>query len=169
MINENNEIIITTEDAVNVLNVIGKMGMKDDIFNAMKKYFELTYKKESKFHELRDLLIKKHGLDEYEAMSEAERESSTKKILVDNKKFREDFETSNMTYNTEMSAMIVDLVYTFASKIPCAEKEVYKCLAKISGVTAEEISKQELDKTIELIMEIVGSKTFLGFSKLLNR
>lgn len=169
MINENNEIVISTQDAVSVLNVIGKMGMKEDIFNAIKKYFELTYKKESKFNELRDLLIKKHGLDEYEAMSEVERESATKNILVKNKAFREDFEASNMTYNTEMSAIVIDLVYTFASKIPYAEKEVYQCLAKISGVTAEEISKQELDKTIELIMEIVGSKTFLGFSKLLNR
>ena len=55
MINENNEIVISTQDAVSVLNVIGKMGMKEDIFNAIKKYFELTYKKESKFNELRDL------------------------------------------------------------------------------------------------------------------
>ncbi|SCJ00095.1 Uncharacterised protein [uncultured Clostridium sp.] len=169
MINENNEIIITTSEAVEVLRVIDKLNMKKDLFEAIKKYFELNQAREDKLNKLRELIIDKVGLAEYEELSSTDKEITTKKVLIENTEFKDEFEKSMINYNVDLSTLAVDLTYTFASKIPNAEKEVYKCLAKISGKNVKEVEQQEFDKTVDLIMAIGKSKTFLGFSKLLNR
>lgn len=169
MINENNEIVIITSEAVEILRVVEKLNMKKDLFDAIKKYFELNQAREDKLNKLRELIIDKVGLEEYERLSSEDKEITTKKVLIENAEFKDEFEKSMFNYNIDLSTLAVDLTYTFASKIPGAEKEVYKCLAKISGKNVKEVEQQELDKTIDLIKAIAGSKTLLGFSKLLNR
>ena len=71
--------------------------------------------------------------------------------------------------NREMGKIGVDIMYDFMTRLPQAEKEVYKCLAGIYGKTAKEIESQELDETIEQIKKVGQSKTVMGLLKLAIR
>lgn len=163
---ENNEVKITTSEAMEVLRIIKKLGLKEDISNAIETLTELNNRKESKFTELRRLIIKEVGLEEYNNLSEDEKKEITEKIFIENKDFKEEFERVNIECNREMSKLGTNILYDFITALPNAEKEVYKCLSKIYGKKVSEIESQELDETIEQIKKIAQSKTVVGFFNL---
>lgn len=166
---ENNEVKITTSEAMEVLRIVNKLGLKDDIYNAIETQITLDSRKESKFTELRRLIINEVGLEEYKNLSEDEKKEITEKIFIENKDFKEEFERVNIECNREMGKIGFDVMYDFMTRLPQAEKEVYKCLAKIYGKTAKEIELQELDETIEQIKMVGQSKTVMGLFKLAIR
>lgn len=163
---ENNEVKITTSEAMEVLRIVKKIGLKDDISNAIETLTTLNNKKEGKFTELRRLIIKEVGLEEYNNLSEEEKKEISEKIFIENEKFKEEFEKVNIEANREMNKIGVDIMYNFIVALPNAEKEVYKCLGEIYGKTAKEIKEQELDETIEQIKRIAQSPTIMGFFNL---
>lgn len=163
---EHNEVIITTSEAMEVLRIIKKLGLKEDISNAIEKLTALNNRKESKFTELRRLIIKEVGLEEYKNLTEDEKKEMTEKIFIENEDFKEEFEKVNIECNREMSKLGTNILYDFITALPNAEKEVYKCLAKIYGKAVKEIESQQLDETIEQIKKIVQSKTVMVFFKL---
>lgn len=166
---ENNEVIITTSEAMEVLRIIKKLGLKDDISNAIETVTSLNNRKESKFTDLRRLIINEVGLEEYNNLSEDEKKEVTEKIFIENKEFKEEFERVNIECNREMSKLGANILYDFVMALPNAEKEVYKCLAKIYGKTDKEIESQELYETIEQIKKIAQSKTVMGFFNLATK
>ena len=166
---ENNEVKITTNEAMEVLRIIKKLGLKEDISNAIETLTELNNRKESKFTELRRLIIKEVGLEEYNNLSEDEKKEITEKIFIENKDFKEEFERVNIECNREMSKLGANILYDFITALPNAEKEVYKCLSKIYGKKVSEIELQELDETIDQIKKIAQSKTVMGFFNLAIR
>ncbi len=166
---ENNEVKITTREGMDVLRIVNKLGLKEDISNAIETYITLNNRKESKFTDLRRLIIKEVGLEEYNNLSEDKKKEITEKIFIENKDFKEEFEKVNIECNREMGKIGVDIMYDFMTRLPQAEKEVYKCLAGIYGKTAKEIESQELDETIEQIKNVGQSKTVMGLLKLAIR
>ena len=79
---ENNEVKITTSEAMEVLRIVKKLGLKDDISNAIETLTTLNNKKEGKFTELRRLIIKEVGLEEYNNLSDAYDVISTLFVLI---------------------------------------------------------------------------------------
>lgn len=170
MINENNEIIITTAEGVQILNVINKLQMKEDLGDAIAKFTSIEASKTKVFTRLRELMIDKMGLEEYNSLiSDEERSKASEIVLEENREFKKEFNETMIKANMESTKLGMELTYTFASKIPNAEKIVYKCLAKIVGKTEKEIENQGLDETINIITAIAKSKTVLGFMQLLNK
>lgn len=78
---ENNEVKITTSEAMEVLRIIKKLGLKEDISNAIEILTALNNRKESKFTELRRLIIKEVGLEEYKNLTEDEKKEMTEKNI----------------------------------------------------------------------------------------
>ena len=165
---ENNEVKITTSEAMEVLRIIKKLGLKEDISNAIETLMELNNRKESKFTELRRLIIKE-VLEEYNILSEDEKKEITEKIFIENEDFKEEFEKVNIECNREMSKLGTNILYDFITALPNAEKEVYKCLSKIYSKKVAEIESQELDETIKQIRKIAQSKTVMDFFNLATK
>lgn len=166
---ENNEVKITLGEGMEVLKIVNKLGLKDDIYNAIETSITLNNRKESKFTDLRRLIINEVGLEEYKNLSEGEKKEITEKIFIENKDFKEEFEKVNIECNRELAKVGFNVMYDLMTRLPQAEKEVYKCLAKIYGKTAKEIELQELDETIEQIKKIGQSKTVMGLFKSATR
>lgn len=169
MINENNELVITTAEGFEIIRILNKINMKNDISKAINQFAELNSKKENKLNELRELIINEIGYKEYENLSESDKEEATSKILTDHKEFKDEFEKSILEVNREMASLGMDLVYEFVIKIPEAEKEIYKALSKIFNKSLKEIETQELDITIEQIKQIAESKTVMAFFNLATK
>ena len=79
---ENNEVKITLGEGMEVLKIVNKLGLKDDIYNAIETYITLNNRKESKFTDLRRLIINEVGLEEYKNLSEYEKKEITEKIFI---------------------------------------------------------------------------------------
>lgn len=169
MINENNELIITTPEAMEVIRIIKKINMKDDISNAISKFSDLNAKKENKLNELRELIIKNIGFETYESLSELEKEEASSQILNENAEFKIDLEKTALEVNRETTNLGMDLIYNFVMRIPDAEKEIYRCLSKIFNKPIKEVEIQELDITIEQIKQISQSKTLMSFFNLATK
>lgn len=163
---ENNEVKIITSEVMEVLRIIDKLGMKNNISEAIETSITLNNKKENKLVELRRLIINEVGLEEYNQLSEDKKKNITEKILFENKEFKEEFEKVNIECNKGLNKVGVDIIYDFVTRLPQAEKEVYKCLAKIYDKTPKEIEEQELGETIEQIKRIAQSPTVMGFFNL---
>lgn len=169
MINENNELIITTPEAMEVIRIIKKINMKDDISNAISKFSDLNAKKENKLNELRELIIKNIGFETYESLSELEKEEVTHQILNENIEFKSEFEKTMVQVNRDISGMGMELIYNFAMRIPDAEKEIYKALAKIFNKPIKYFETQEFDVAVEQIKQISQSKTLLKLFSLATK
>ncbi|WP_040194293.1 hypothetical protein [Clostridium culturomicium] len=169
MINENNELIITTPEAMEVIRIIKKINMKDDISNAISKFSDLNAKKENKLNELRELIIKNIGFETYESLSELEKEGVTHQILNENIEFKSEFEKTMVQVNRDISGMGMELIYNFAMRIPDAEKEIYKALAKIFNKPIKYFETQEFDVAVEQIKQISQSKTLLKLFSLATK
>ena len=169
MINENNELIITTPEAMEVIRIIKKINMKDAISNTIKQFSDLNAKKDNKLTELRELIIKDIGFEVYEALTETDKEETTQQILNKNPQFKIDFERIMVEVNREITRLGMELIYDFIMRIPDAEKEIYKCLSKIFNKPLKEVENQEIDITIEQIKKISQSKTLMSFFNLATK
>ena len=166
MINENKELIITTVDAFEVIRIINKLNMKDSIANAIEDFVRLDNQKKSNTLELRKILIEKMGGNEnYLEINDDEKQKNTEMALLENPSLKENM----IRVNSDMSKLGMELIYEFIVKLPMAEKEIYKCLAKIFNKQVKEVENQELDVMFEQIKLIVRSRSVLGFFNLATK
>lgn len=157
MINENNEVKISTDEGFEIIKVITKMGMKQTIVDAMKNIMKLEERKNKETIKLRTEMIKKVGNDRYRELTEEEKVLLSDEVLAEeNNKIGE-----NLTnVNSETAALYLDLIFEFVSKIPNAKKELYKTLSEIFEKDVKEIEKQAVEETIEMLKQIANSSTF---------
>lgn len=166
MINENNELIITTSEAFEVIRIINKLNMKDSLMKAIESFTRLQQQREQEFRKLQELMIKEiGGREEYLNLSEEDKTAISNKVLVENSNIQE----CVVEIDANQSKIGMDILYDFIIKIPMAEKEVYKCLAKIFNEPVKEVEVQPLDKTIDMIKKIATSETLMGFFKLATK
>ncbi len=162
MINENKELIITTSEAFDVIRIINKLNMKDSLMKAIESFTRLQQQREQEFRKLQELMIKEIGSrEEYLNLSEEDKTAISNKMLVENSNIQE----CVVEIDANQSKIGMDILYDFIIKIPMAEKEVYKCLSKIFNKPIKEVETQELDKTIEMIKEVVKCKSIISFFK----
>lgn len=165
MIKDNNELIITTAEAFDVIKIVNKLNLKDEIFKAIEMFTSMNAKKDNKSEELRKLIIDKIGYEEYISLLDQDKVKVTEEVINENIQFKNEMIELNNKVNSELVKVGMDLLYSFITKMPLAEKEVYKCLAKIYGKKEKEIETQELDILVEQIKGIAQSKTVQGFFK----
>ncbi|WP_099327858.1 hypothetical protein [Clostridium paraputrificum] len=159
-------VIIKTCQALDVLRIVNKLGIKDTLIELISKVNTLNTKRENEFRRLRDKLIEKCGGSEaYSNLTEEEKKEISQKSLEENNDIQENI----LNIDNEIVRETASLVYDFATRIPQAEKEVYTCLSKIFNKDIKEIESQEFTETIEMIKTIIKSESVQVFFKLAPR
>lgn len=162
MINENNELIINTSEAMMVLRVINKLSMKDSIVKVIGEFTKIQQETEQKYRKLRELIINEcGGNEEYSILTDEDKESVSNKILLQDN----GIQLKLVELEEKQNKIGADILYDFISKLPMAEKEVYKAIATIFNKSVKEVETQELNNTINMIKEIVKCKSLLSFFK----
>lgn len=158
MINEDKQVVITTNEGFEIIRIITKMGMKNTLIEMIAKNMKLDAVKNSETIKIRDEIIKRvGGKDHYNDLSEEEKNYLTQEILSD--KSNKISETL-LDVNTQLSTLYLDIAFEFVSKIPTAEKEFYKTLAKIFNKEVKEVEKQSIEETMDMLKQIANSSTF---------
>ncbi|MDU7364294.1 hypothetical protein [Clostridium sp.] len=157
MINENNELTITTGEGFEIERIINKLGMKENVVNFINVYIKNEQLKQKETLKLQALIIEKvGGKDNYINLSDEEKAKISDEVLGEH----EDIYNALLEIQSSTAKLGVDLMYDFVCKMPNAEKEIYKTLGKIFNKQMKEIENQPLGETVTQIKEIVKSKTF---------
>ena len=90
MKNKNNELVITTSEAFDIIRIINKLNMKDSLIKTIENYTKLQQKREQEFRKLQELIIKETGgSEEYLNLSEEEKVLISDKLLSKNNDIQE--------------------------------------------------------------------------------
>lgn len=165
MINENNELIINTSEGFELTRIIKKINMKETIKETLKYVMDANIKNQNLLEELRESLIKELGTDVYNNLDEIEKKDKVDKYLNNHTDFKKRMTDAQRDLQVATGEKVMDLIYTFVENIPLAEKEVNKALSNIFNKKINDIEKQGLDETVEMIMKIVQCETFKSFFK----
>lgn len=163
MINENNEVRINTLEGFEIIRIINKMGMKDSAISLMEMGMNVEQRKQKETLKLQTLIIEKvGGKENYLNLSDDEKTKISDDVLIEHEEIRSnliEIQSTTMKHGA-------DLLFDFISKMPLAEKEINRTLAKIFDKQIKEIENQGLEETIDMLKEIGKSKTvryLLGF------
>lgn len=145
-------MIVTTSNAFEVLRIIKKIGIKNELMNSLKEISITNKKLESDNKKLLLLLIKENK--DYLSLEETEKDKLNIKVLNENEELAN--EIGELQRRQEEVGL--DLLSDFIFNIEKAEKDIYKLLAKIEHLGEEEVSERGIDWTAEKIKEIFMSE-----------
>lgn len=141
---------ITTKQAINLLRLINKMGIKDTLISFFKESAIFEKEKQNIMVELFDTLEDK-AVDITEEL--------TTQLFIENptiyKKYKDLEEKEQMLGLTILTDIIL--------AVPNAEKDFYKCVSEIFNITVKEAEEKDVVETIIGIMDIFKSQQFMGF------
>lgn len=141
---------ITTKQAINLLRLINKMGIKDTLISFFKESAIFEKEKQNIMVELFDTLEDK-AVDITEEL--------TTQLFIENptiyKKYKDLEEKEKMLGLTILTDIIL--------AVPNAEKDFYKCVSEIFNITVKEAEEKDVVETIIGIMDIFKSQQFMGF------
>lgn len=141
---------ITTKQAINLLRLINKMGIKDTLISFFKESAIFEKEKQNIMVELFDTL-------EDKAVNITE--ELTTQLFIENptiyKKYKDLEEKEQMLGLTILTEIILT--------VPNAEKDFYKCVSEIFNITVKEAEEKDVVETITGIMDIFKSQQFMGF------
>lgn len=151
------KVIIKSTDAFTLINVLKKMGIKDDISNTIKASMQIENRKASIFREIyvRENLTTDESLNNTDSLQ-----------LLDK---HEDLKEKLLKCNEEYSEIFLNLIFTVVENITKAEKEVYTCIAKIYFMKESEVKELEIGELIEKIIGIAKSESFMRFFTLIAK
>lgn len=157
MINENKEIIINTAEGFEIIRLVNKMGIKQNLINMVNKATEVEQLRQENLKKLQKLIIEEvGGLEEYSNLLEEDKTKITNGLLIKH----EEISNELVRIESDLNSSAIDLFYEFISKISVAEKEFYKILGKIINRSPKDLEIQELNETIEELREIIKCETF---------
>ena len=145
-------MIVTTSNAFEVLRIIKKIGIKNELMNSLKEISTTNKKLESDNKKLLLLLIKENK--DYLSLEETEKDKLNIKVLNENEELAN--EIGELQRRQEEVGL--DLLSDFIFNIEKAEKDIYKLLAKIEHLGEEEVADRGIDWTAEKIKEIFLSE-----------
>lgn len=145
-------MIVTTSNAFEVLRIIKKIGIKNELMNSLKEISITNKKLESDNKKLLLLLIKENK--DYLSLEETEKDKLNIKVLNENEELAN--EIGELQRRQEEVGL--DLLSDFIFNIEKAEKDIYKLLAKIEHLGEEEVKERGIDWTVEKIKEIFLSE-----------
>ena len=145
-------MIVTTSNAFEVLRIIKKIGIKNELMNSLKEISITNKKLESDNKKLLLLLIKENK--NYLSLEETEKDKLNIKVLNENEELAN--EIGELQRRQEEVGL--DLLSDFIFNIEKAEKDIYKLLAKIEHLTEKEVAERGIDWTVEKVKEIFLSE-----------
>ena len=145
-------MIVTTSNAFEVLRIIKKIGIKNELMNSLKEISITNKKLESDNKKLLLLLIKENK--DYLSLEETEKDKLNIKVLNENEELAN--EIGELQRRQEEAGL--DLLSDFIFNIEKAEKDIYKLLAKIEHLTEKEVAERGIDWTVEKVKEIFLSE-----------
>ena len=145
-------MIVTTSNAFEVLRIIKKIGIKNELMNSLKEISITNKKLESDNKKLLLLLIKENK--DYLSLEETEKDKLNIKVLNENEELAN--EIGELQRRQEEVGL--DLLSDFVFNIEKAEKDIYKLLAKIEHLSEEEVAERGIDWTVEKVKEIFLSE-----------
>lgn len=145
-------MIVTTSNAFEVLRIIKKIGIKNELMNSLKEISITNKKLESDNKKLLLLLIKENK--DYLSLEETEKDKLNIKVLNENEELAN--EIGELQRRQEEIGL--DLLSDFIFNIEKAEKDIYKLLAKIEHLTEKEVAERGIDWTVEKVKEIFLSE-----------
>ena len=145
-------MIVTTSNAFEVLRIIKKIGIKNELMNSLKEISITNKKLESDNKKLLLLLIKENK--DYLSLEETEKDKLNIKVLNENEELAN--EIGELQRRQEEVGL--DLLSDFIFNIEKAEQDIYKLLAKIEHLGEEEVKERGIDWTVEKIKEIFLSE-----------
>ena len=145
-------MIVTTSNAFEVLRIIKKIGIKNELMNSLKEISITNKKLESDNKKLLLLLIKENK--EYLSLEETEKDKLNIKVLNENEELAN--EIGELQRRQEEVGL--DLLSNFIFNIEKAEQDIYKLLAKIEHLSEEEVAERGIDWTVEKVKEIFLSE-----------
>ena len=145
-------MIVTTSNAFEVLRIIKKIGIKNELMNSLKEISITNKKLESDNKKLLLLLIKENK--DYLSLEETEKDKLNIKVLNENKELAN--EIGELQRRQEEVGL--DLLSDFVFNIEKAEQDIYKLLAKIEHLSEEEVAERGIDWTVEKVKEIFLSE-----------
>lgn len=145
-------MIVTTSNAFEVLRIIKKIGIKNELMNSLKEISITNKKLESDNKKLLLLLIKENK--DYLSLEETEKDKLNIKVLNENEELAN--EIGELQRRQEEVGL--DLLSDFIFNIEKAEQDIYKLLAKIEHLGEEEVEERGIDWTAEKIKEIFLSE-----------
>ena len=145
-------MIVTTSNAFEVLRIIKKIGIKNELMNSLKEISITNKKLESDNKKLLLLLIKENK--DYLSLEETEKDKLNIKVLNENEELAN--EIGELQRRQEEVGL--DLLSDFIFNIEKAEKDIYKLLAEIEHLSEEEVADRGIDWTVEKIKEIFLSE-----------
>ena len=145
-------MIVTTSNAFEVLRIIKKIGIKNELMNSLKEISITNKKLESDNKKLLLLLIKENK--GYLSLEETEKDKLNIKVLNENEELAN--EIGELQRRQEEVGL--DLLSDFVFNIEKAEQDIYKLLAKIEHLSEEEVAERGIDWTVEKVKEIFLSE-----------
>ena len=145
-------MIVTTSNAFEVLRIIKKIGIKNELMNSLKEISITNKKLESDNKKLLLLLIKENK--DYLSLEETEKDKLNIKVLNENEELAN--EIGELQRRQEEVGL--DLLSDFIFNIEKAEQDIYKLLAKIEHLSEKEVAERGIDWTVEKIKEIFLSE-----------
>ena len=145
-------MIVTTSNAFEVLRIIKKIGIKNELMNSLKEISITNKKLESDNKKLLLLLIKENK--DYLSLEETEKDKLNIKVLNENEELAN--EIGELQRRQEEVGL--DLLSDFIFNIEKAEQDIYKLLAKIEHLSEEEVAERGIDWTVEKVKEIFMSE-----------
>ena len=145
-------MIVTTSNAFEVLRIIKKIGIKNELMNSLREISITNKKLESDNKKLLLLLIKENK--DYLSLEETEKDKFNIKVLNEN----EELANEIGELQRRQEGVGLDLLSDFIFNIEKAEKDIYKLLAKIEHLGEEEVKERGIDWTVEKVKEIFLSE-----------
>lgn len=145
-------MIVTTSNAFEVLRIIKKIGIKNELMNSLKEISITNKKLESCNKKLLLLLIKENK--DYLSLEETEKDKLNIKVLNENV----DLANEIGELQRRQEEVGLDLLSDFIFNIEKAEQDIYKLLAKIEHLSEEEVAERGIDWTVEKVKEIFLSE-----------
>lgn len=158
---ENNNLIITTSNGFEIIRILNKLGMVDEIIEVIGEVQEIEKDKQRLFIKLRTFMTDKEP--NFDSANETERLEMIEKYEGPEVK-----ETMNdlAVLNKQSTKISTKLMLDAVMRLPQAEKEINKVLGSIFGIPEKEVQSNGLDWLIDAFKQIAKSQTFQSFFKL---
>lgn len=145
-------MLITTADAFQVIKIIKKMDIKEEIISIFGELTSITKNIETDNKKLLLLLIAEN--ENYLSLDETEKDKLNIKVLNANI----DLANEIGELQHEQEQLGLKLISEVIFNLDKAEKDIYKLLAKIEHLSEEEVAERGIDWTAEKIKEIFMSE-----------
>ena len=145
-------MLITTADAFQVIKIIKKMDIKEEIISIFGELTSITKNIKTDNKKLLLLLLAEN--ENYLSLDETEKDKLNIKVLNANIDLAN--EIGELQHKQEQLGL--KLISEVIFNLDKAEKDIYKLLAKIEHLSEKEVAERGIDWTAEKIKEIFMSE-----------